>query len=260
MQNLGDSLFGVQKKSIFVGSEIARKLSGSMRAMEDAARSFELGNDAAGQAQANEAMAQMNGAAQNLIGALQNVSKGGSATGMDQFLTSLSSISFGQMMLNQSLEGLLPIPLAGMSQSMKEQVGRLAARQRQLREALDGLKEAVGDSKTREFIDAMTQDMARTEQDLFQYKVDRQLIERQQKILYRLLDAQKSIRKQDNEKTRVAEAGRDFTERTRPGALPADLGERQRRLREVLLQALKENHRPEYEKFIRAYFNALMNE
>ena len=260
MRELGDSLFGTQKKSMFVGSDVGKGMGRSMDLMAGAVGSFEGANAELGRGQATEALAQMNETAQKLINSLQDAAQGGSSTGMDGFMAALSSLSFEQMMLNQSLEGLMPIPVGGMGSALREQLGRLAARQRELRQELAGLGQELSDSNLRDALDALAKTMEESEKELYQYRLDRQLIERQQTILSRLLDTQKSIRKQDTEKKRIAKSGEDKIDRARPRQLSEDLGERKRRLREELMKGLKEGYPPEYERLIRAYFEELMKE
>lgn len=260
MRELRDSLFGTQKKSMFVGSDVGKGMGQSMDLMAGAVQSFEGAKAEIGRAQATAALAQMNATAQRLIGSLQDAAQGGSSTGMDGFMAALSSLAAEQMMLNQSLDGLIPIPVGGMGSAQREQLGRLAARQRELREALSGLGQKLSDAGLREELNALARSMEESEQELYQYKLDRELIQRQQKILSRLLDTRQSIRKQDSEKKRVAKPGEEMLGRARPRQLSEDLGERKRRLREELMKGLKEGYPLEYERLIRAYFEELLKE
>ena len=100
--------------------------------------------------------------------------------------------------------------------------------------------------------------MKQAEEDLYQYKIDRELIERQKKIISRLLDAQKSIRKEDYEKKRKSKPGEEFLVRENPDALPAELGKDQ--LRELIQKALRESYPKEYELYIREYFRKLLED
>ncbi len=96
-------------------------------------------------------------------------------------------------------------------------------------------------------------------QDLQQRKISQRTINRQQQILQRLLDAQKSVRKQDYSRKRKAETAKKYLP-INPGDLPPDLGERSIQIQRDLLKALKEGYTRDYQELIRKYFEALMKE
>ena len=75
----------------------------------------------------------------------------------------------------------------------------------------------------------------------------------------RLLDAQRSLKKQDYNRKRKSKTGKDFV-RNSPMPLPYDRDKRNNSLREDLLRAMKEGYPSEYENLIKAYFRALSGE
>jgi hypothetical protein len=203
-------------------------------------------------------MGQLNIACVELMESLEKGVEGTSSTGMDKFLQGLSSIARDQMSLGQSMMGLFPLPMAGPSAEMMSQMRNLAGKQRELRQALESLgNESATGQLDQGMIDNMASEMKELEQALYQYKLDRTLIERQQILISRLLDAQKSIRQEDFQKERKSVTGEDLI-RLSPGALPDRLGIDE--LRERLLRALKEPYPEEYEIYIREYFKTLLEE
>ena len=76
----------------------------------------------------------------------------------------------------------------------------------------------------------------------------------------RLLDAQRSIREKGFTKKRERTVGKEYPHLPSPPPLPQNLGEKRKKLRELLLQALKEGYPKEYESLIKAYFERLMEE
>jgi hypothetical protein len=107
-------------------------------------------------------------------------------------------------------------------------------------------------------MDQIAHDMQETEDALYQHNLDRELIERQQKILTRLLDAQKSIRTEDYGKQRASTPGADLIMPDRPGPLSGDLGKDELRL--MLQRALRDPLPEDYELYIREYFKRLIEE
>jgi uncharacterized membrane-anchored protein YjiN (DUF445 family) len=176
---------------------------------------------------------------------------------MDQLMKQLSEIGQGQLSLNQSLMSLFPLPIAGLSGEALSQIQRLAGKQRELRQALENLGSEPGASKYQDLIDNLAREMKETEDALYQYKLDRKLIERQKMILSRLLDAQKSIRQEDFQKERKSKTGADILHEVTK-SLPDDLGRDE--MREMIRKALKEQYPKEYESLIREYFKSLLEE
>ena len=86
--------------------------------------------------------------------------------------------------------------------------------------------------------------------------VDNELIQSQEKILSKLLDAQRSINQRDFEERRESRAGKDFKRRP-PGEIYWEEEGRENKMREELIKAIKEGYSHDYEELIRKYFEAL---
>jgi len=249
-----ESLYAQQLKSLYVtprmGKTFARALSHMKKVVQNKDK----------RTNARKSMELINIVCLEMLRNLEKASEGGeSSTGFDQFLQELSTISKGQMSLNQSLFNIFPIPGGeGLTPQQRAQLARLAGKQRALRQALESLKSSYGEVEQQALIDKIIEEMKETEEALYQYKLDRKLIERQKKILTRLLDAQKSIRKEDYSKKRKSKPGQDILGERNIEPLPDDLGKD--RLRELIQQALQETYPREYELYIREYFKTLFEE
>ena len=81
-------------------------------------------------------------------------------------------------------------------------------------------------------------------------------VNRQRRILSRLLDAQRSLRRRDYTRERRSRAGGEYA-RAAPDALPEDLLRATEELREDLLRAMQHEYPAEYRELIRAYFEGL---
>lgn len=252
---VADSIYGQQVKSLYVTPGIGKGLARAIKEMEQVCRKSNQGQE--GKDNAKEAMRQINLVCLEILESLKRGAEGGSSTGMDQFLKDLANISQGQMSLNQSLLSIFPIPVSGLTGEQMAQLRRLAGRQRELREALEALGDEPGASKYQQLIDNLSAEMKEMEEALYQYKLDRKLIERQKMIISRLLDAQKSIRQEDYQKERKSKPGEDILQAP-PIPLPSDLGVDE--LRAIIQKALKEPYPEEYELYIREYFKSLLEE
>lgn len=254
-QVAAESLYAQQSRSMYITSRMAKNMAKALVNMEQAIQA----DPKLHRQHADESMRLINLVALEMFDNLEQAAQGdGSSTGLDKFLQQLANISQGQMMLNQSLFNLFPVPQTGLSPQQQAQLSKLAAKQQALREALEGLQQKYGGTEYQSLMDRIAQDMQEAEDALYRHKLDRELIERQQKILTRLLDAQKSIRTEDYGKKRTSTPGTDVVMPDRPGPLSDELGRDELRL--MLQRALRNPLPEDYELYIREYFKRLIEE
>jgi hypothetical protein len=104
----------------------------------------------------------------------------------------------------------------------------------------------------------VAEEMKEVEKDLQQSGISRQTIERQNRILSRMLDAQKSMREREYSRKRKAETGKGYLAISPEELVPDVAGEKDR-LQQDLLRARKEGYTRDYLELIRQYFEALAN-
>jgi hypothetical protein len=190
----------------------------------------------------------------------ESLSSCSSPTGLSEAMESLSGMCNRQMCLNQGAQSLLMLnPEAGMlSLEARAQIARLAAEQRMISDQLSEIAKSLGDpDQLLGDLDALAKETEEVAEALERSELSREIVERQEKILSRMLDAQRSIRKRDSSPRRRAEVGQDMPWVRGPERLPEDLGEKGKMAQKDLLKALKEAYPKEYEKLIRAYFKSL---
>ena len=211
---------------------------------------------------AREAMAGLNSSAMGVRNALAAVKSAGSATGLDEMLQQLAQASDRQGDLNAETEGA-----AGQSRPGGQSGGgtgglpRLSAEQQAIQQMLDDLRrqfstqegDALGD------LGKVSEDMADVARRLARNQLDQPTVERQRRILSRLLDAQRSLRQRGFSNDREAKVGEAFAYRG-PGSLPMDLGESNNPLRARLKEALRQGYPEEYQTLIRRYFDRLIED
>jgi hypothetical protein len=96
--------------------------------------------------------------------------------------------------------------------------------------------------------------MREVQTDLVQENVRPETIRKQERIVSRLLDAQRSARERDFEKRRKAESGQNVA-RSGPANLPA--GGTRFRARRDILKELEGGYAREYQELIKKYFEVL---
>jgi hypothetical protein len=255
-ETIAESLFQQQAKSLLVGPQIGKGLARATLRMEEVLKAHS--QDKVNRAKATDAMKELNLVARDILFALKMMMEDGSSTGMSSFMQELANLTKSQMMLGQSMMSILPVPMQGLSQAQKAQLRRLAARQRDLREALQSLRGDAAAGKYQDVLEDVINEMQDIEQELFQYKLDRELIERQRRVISKLLDSQRSIRREDFAQKRESKPGQDVLDRTSPAALSGELGKDE--LRRLLQEELRKPYPEEYEVYIREYFRVLLGE
>jgi len=151
-----------------------------------------------------------------------------------------------------------------MQPEVKMQIERLKIQQEELRKSLEELnrefeieKERSGEKVLGDLKEVEKQ-MKETVKDLSEYNVNDKLLERQNKILSRMLDAQLSQREKDFEQKRESRPGENFI-RTSPPEVVITGPNSVNSLKEDFLRLQKEGYTEDYEALITKYFMELQN-
>jgi chromosome segregation ATPase len=141
-----------------------------------------------------------------------------------------------------------------------QRLQQMAAQQEMIRQGLEELqqnfdqaKDLLGD------VDQLQREMEDAQKDLAEKHVDPRLMERQQKILSRLLDAQRSIRQQEMSPQRESKTA-TLAERQSPPPIPEELLKKDRTLEEDVLRGSDDRYPSQYRKLVEEYFRALSKE
>jgi hypothetical protein len=253
LNGLMDRLQRLSSKSFSVSPEMGKSLGEAMQRMTEAMQSLDQRNGMTAAQQQQGAMASLNEAAyqvQNAINAMMQ--SGGQGMGMAGFLQRLQQMSARQQAINQGTQALTPQQAAEMA--------RLAGEQGAVRKSLEQLqREASASGNLSRLLGdfrSMVEEMREVQTDLAQGEVNPETLRKQERILSRLLDSQRSTRERDFENRRKAETGTNIL-RAGPGALDLSTQEGKNQLRRDLLRALEEGYVREYQDLIRKYFELL---
>lgn len=256
---LADRIRQAGRETFLLPPEAGNGLQNAIDRMQGALGNLQRGlGDRAGK-DAREAMAGLNSAAVALREAIGAVRSAGSSTGLEEMLQQLAKASDRQGDLNAQTEGALGQPQPGGS-SGQGGLSRLSAEQQAIRQMLEEIRSRFGEQEGDALGDlgAVSEDMADVA-DRLGRGLDRPLLERQRRILSRLLDAQRSLRRRGFSNDREARTGGEVAYRG-PGSLPDDLGETDNPLRARMRDALRQAYPDEYQTIIRRYFDRLIED
>ncbi|MBI5806505.1 hypothetical protein HZA73_10770 [candidate division TA06 bacterium] len=196
------------RKNFLLSPQAAQALQEAGRQMENSARSLSEGRGQQAGISGKAAQGLLNQSAAALI---QSSSKSGGSSGSGDMLGDLEGMSGMQQNINQASQGLMPMPggeQGGMSQQARSQMARLAAEQEAVRQGMEEFNQKYGGRPDRAGnLDDMAQEMEKVVEDLKKNKVDRQTIDRQERILARMLSAGHSLKEQDTSPQRQAQPG-----------------------------------------------------
>ena len=246
-------------KSYFMSPEIGQSISQSLAMMKETVKYLDERNKGAAQKFEIEALYGLNQTAKKLMEAMENAGGSCSGSGMEEFFSQLQGCCNKQKGINQKTLSFEDLG-AGLSLEEQAQLERLAAEQEAVRKSVEELGQEFGERKEiLGSLDKLGDEIAEVVKDLQGRDVTDQTIRAQEKILSRLLDAEKSLSKRDYSRERKAEVGEDIV-RKGPDELPFDLGEKDRLHREWLKKVFEESYPKEYEELIQEYFRKLAEE
>jgi len=208
VSGLAEQANAAAEKSFFVSPALGDGLREVAAVLEAAATDAELGNRRAAAEGASRAMAGLNLAAAALLGARANAAAAGSSSGLAEAIERMKALAEGQRGVNdqgRSLYSIMPGMTPG---ALAEALERLAAEQALIRQGLQEMAArgsrggpAGGD------LGGMTEEMSRLEDEMKAGTLDRRILEKQEKLLERMLTATRSMRVQGRSSRRESTPG-----------------------------------------------------
>ncbi len=258
MQDLNHVTNGLQelsKRSFAVTPEMAKAIGDALMRMQDAMRELDIRNGQMASQEQGMAMAALNESAVQVQNALQAMTQGGMG-GVGGLLQQLQMLAGSQMALNLKSEELGQ----GMSMQQAAQAARLAQEQEAIKKSLDQLNQEAKESQQQQNIlgdlNKIGQEMEEVVSNMEQNNVGPETLQKQRRILSRLLDASKSMNERDYEKRRTSRPGTQIAGKS-PNALNAEEVNASDRLRDDLQKALRQGYSKDYQELIRRYFEEL---
>jgi hypothetical protein len=161
-----------------------------------------------------------------------------------------------QQQLNQKIQELKNSGKGG--KELSEELAKSAAEQERIRKALQEFQEKMkGQGKEMPGMGDLLNKMEQTELDLVNKQLTDQLIKRQKEIETRLLEAEKSMREQDEEEERKGETAKDYDKEI-PKAYEEYLRLKEKEVE--LLKTVPPRLYPYYKQEVNEYFKRLRNQ
>ena len=258
VKQIADELFEMSKESIMIPDRLVKNLGRSQESMESALLFLEQNKAFMAATGAAQTTTTLNEITIDLLRTCKNCSGGGS--GMPQSSPLLQRLLSGQQQMLKESEQLIALRATQekLMQQMQSEVQRLAGEQRSLKEIAEQIqKDFKQNERVLGRMDRIVQEMDEVIKDLEDGTLDDETLNKEERILSRLLDAQRSVHSRDYEKERESTtAGDVFSD---GGAAASSLSSSQA-LREEIRRAMALKAPGEFEDLIRLYFRALAEE
>ena len=248
-------IIDLSNKTFFINPKINRYIGQLKTSINKCISYFEQKQINSGKKEQINIITNINTITSLLLESMHEMKNSDMTSGFEEFMESLQKISEGQKGVNQ---GTMKMGM-GMNSIQQMMMQELQKQQEELKEKLEellgnnpGEDQGGGLHQTKEEMDEIIS-------DFINKNVTKKTIERQQRILSRLLDSQKSLQQKDYDKKRESNTAESF-EYLGPLGLPNDLGEKDILLMKALESAINENLPEEYNSLIQTYFLKMQND
>jgi hypothetical protein len=256
LEALGRNLEEAGRRSAMVDREVGAALGRAMLSMQ---QTLEAMGGRDGQSrmpieEAEQTVEALNRLALSLLANSEKIEQAQSGTGLQEALQQLAELAKQQGALNGQTNSLLPLELG--PQAMGAQMQRLAQTQRDIAKKLGGMNDMTGGSDDLlGELDALAREAEEIARELGGGRLTPELLARQERLFHRLLDAGRTLEREEYSDERVGERPGDVAPSLAP-ALDAALlngGPRYPVPGPEALRALP----PAYRKLILEYFDRL---
>jgi hypothetical protein len=255
VDQISDSLFQASLQSLRLPPQIGQSLARASSGMQNALDLIKQGSNKIRSSQA-QAMGALNITAA-LLEDLQNEMQNGiSGSGMDQFMQDLGSMSEQQMALNRKLADMLGQGQLNLLQQAA--YSKLVAEQQSIRQQLEKILSRYNErSDMAGRIGSIIDSMDKVIEELKSNRFSQETMDRQERILSKMLEAQLSIHERDMSRKRRAKTGQNVVRQSPSGQ---DLNQtllRDQMIRD-LLRIGEAGYSLDYQELIKQYFEAVI--
>jgi len=259
-QIVEDSLSSLAERVFQIKSFINKELEQMNESMESSVKALRERENSKAIGEQQFAMTSMNNLALMLDDVLEQMQmQMQSAKGMGQQSKGNQqkpSLSQMQKSLNQKTQELSQGQKSG--RQFSEKLGELAREQAKIRKMMEELERQLnneGGKESGEKAGSVTEEMEKIEEDLVNKRINNQLIERQQKIVTRLLESEKARQEQEEKNERKGETATEYERKRIPNAFEEYIEEKQKEIEQ--LRNVPPNFTPYYKNEINKYYNRL---
>ena len=227
---INDSLLALSARVMAISSFVTRELNemnhnmdASIEAIRERKKSEASVNQQLTMTSANNLALMLDNVMQQMQENMANAMGKGQQQKGDQQMPGLSEM---QQKLNEQIKELSQSGKSG--RELSEELAKLAAEQEKIRKALKEAQEKYGEGGEGEG-EKLKRQMEQSEIDLVNKNMNRQMLQRQQQILTRMLEAEKSLRERELDSKREAKSATQY-EKILPKAFEEYLKEREKEI------------------------------
>jgi hypothetical protein len=249
-----DTLDELAKESLQAPTHVSALLGQAMGKMEQGVESYEKGNALAGRIHGEDAYGHLNRAVIELNRSARSCSQGG---GGQSSRERMGGMAQRQQQLNDAtrrLQEALQDPQR-LSPQEREAMSRLMGEQRSIQEELADIQRQA--RERRDLLgrmDELLDEVKEVVEDMESESLGDETSRVQERILSRMLQAQRSLHKRDYNKKRES---RSVEEVYSEGGSALEESEHLKKLRRDILRALESGTPEEYQELVRQYFRAI---
>ncbi len=253
-------LIRLSKETFFLPMTINRPLALAGAKMEEIRRALEQRQNYLLAGAGEKAYINLNKVLFLLISTRSDIKRSGSGTGIEKFMQNLEQLAQRQsgingrtMELYMQQQGRGKMPGADMRKAYEG----LAEEQREIEKGLNAISGQLGpgDGRLQEQIENMKKEMADIAEKLRIGKPDKKLLERQEKLLSRMLDTGRSLKTKNDSDKRIAERAKQYKIKI-PGGKPVMIDNN--KIFKEYQKMLKSKISPEYKLMLKEYYENLL--
>ncbi len=259
-QNIADEITKMGNMSLSVPRPLMQALGEAITRMQSSMLFLEQDKPYMSTVHARNAVESLNKATIEMLRTAKSCQSGMNGQGQPTAQQMLQSMIPTQQNIIQETQQMLQMHMAEemLRQQRQAQLDRLAGQQRSLQEIAKQIQNSMKDQgKPLGRLDRAIEDMEAVSKQLEQGNISDDLVNQQQRILSRMLDASRSVHTRDYEKERESVTAEDIFSRAL-GRSPE--GVDARTLRDEIQRAMQLKAPGEFEDLIRMYFRALADE
>ncbi len=258
-EKVANEINKIASMSLSVSPILLRALGDAITRMQSAMMFLEQDKPYMSTTHAHNAVESLNEATIEMLRSAQSCSQGqgGSQSSAQQMLQQM--IPQQQSVLKET-QAMMEMRMTeeALRQQRQAQLDRLAGQQRSLQEIAKQIEQsAKGNRETLGKLDRTIEDMEAVVEALERGNVNEDLVNKEQRILSRLLDAERSVHTRDYEKKRESVSAEDVFSKSLGRR---SQGEDTETLRDEIRRAMQLKAPGEFEDLIRLYFRALADE
>jgi hypothetical protein len=196
VQQMGRNLADASQRSAMISRDVGGSLGRAMMNMQDALEALQ-GKDGSPRIPAPEAARALDALNQLAMALLENadrIANASAGTGLQQMLEELAELAREQGGLNGRTNSLLPLELG--PEAMAEQLRQLARQQTEIGRRLGGMNRGGADDPEGRLGD-LGEEAERLAQEMAGGRLTPEILERQQRLFHRLLDAGRTLERDE---------------------------------------------------------------